>query len=239
MLSRLFVLLTARSAGEFLHAVRVSTKLGDEDAYCPCKGLSGLLACEVPAITHHLPRSAAHEEAHHRTRAARIERVELRGHVLHRRLDRLVPMMTGVLVDLSMDSRQQSSSYQRLILIPVREQPWHPLRKLIDVLRHLTDVYASADPLGEFTHQRLLGWEMSIDRGHGDAGPLSCSGKRELLKSFVQELLGSRLENPLVRSLLLLGAKRAVVGIGFALDRLTHVIPIYFMLLVITSCKQP
>src|SRR5919112_564210 len=114
MLSRLFVLLAARSSGEFLHAVRVSTTLG------------------VP-------------------------------------------------VELSMNPRQQPSTYQRLVLVPVREQPRHPLRELVDVPRHLIDIYSPADPLGELTHQRLLSREMAIHRGHGDAGPLGRSGKRELL----------------------------------------------------------
>src|SRR3712207_3702200 len=229
--SCLILLFAARVSGDLLHAVRVPTKLVDQDAYRPGDRLPGLLAREVPVNAHHLPRSAVHENAHHRARASRVEWVESRGHVFHRLLDQLVSTTPRVLVDLSMNPREQPGTYQGLVLVKIREESRHVLREFVDALWHLAELQLPVDPIRELLHQRFLGREMAVDRGHGDAGPLSRAGKRELLKPLFEELLGSRLEDPLAGLLHLLGAERAVVGAGRALVRLIHAIHFLIVLL--------
>ena len=123
-----------------------------------------------------------------------------------------------------MNPREQPGTYQGLVLVKVREESRHVLREFVDALWHLAELQLPVDPIRELLHQRFLGREMAVDRGHGDAGPLSRAGKRELLKPLFEELLGSRLEDPLAGLLHLLGTKRAVVGAGRALVRLIHAI---------------
>src|SRR3712207_9046348 len=116
-----------------------------------------------------------------------------------------------------MNPREQPSTYQGLVLVKVREESRHVLREFVDALWHLAELQLPVDPIRELLHQRFLGREMAVDRGHGDAGPLRRAGNRELLQPLFEELPGRRLKESLAGLLHLLRTKRAVSGAGRAL----------------------
>jgi hypothetical protein len=98
------------------------------------------------------------------------------------------------------------------MLVIAREQLRNALGQVLgrhSLLQQPTQALPKPGPEG--VHQRFFGGEVVVDRWDCDAGARGYPRDRQLLKSFLGQLLGDGAQDPLTRSLPLLGAQAARV----------------------------